>query len=108
MTERARCPVVNFDHHSEERGADPVGSYQALRQSSPVAWSEAHGGYWVVSDYASLFDAARDEATFSSARSSHGGEGLSVVIPKAPMHHHIPIEIDPPDFRKYRKVIVSC
>jgi len=105
MTERARCPVVSFDHHSEEHGADPVGSYRALRQSAPVAWSEAHGGYWVVSDYASLFDAARDDDTFSSARNSHGGEGLSVVIPKTPMHQHIPIEIDPPDFRKYRKIL---
>ncbi len=27
------------------------------------------------------------------------------MIPKTPMHHHIPIEIDPPDFRKYRKII---
>ena len=66
---------------------------------------QAHGGYWVVSGYSGLFDAARDDATFSSARNSHGGEGLSVVIPKTPMHHHIPIEIDPPDFRKYRKII---
>jgi cytochrome P450 len=105
MTEQARRPVVNFDHHSQEHAADPVGSYRALRQSAPVAWSEAHGGFWVICGYDSLFDAARDDATFSSARNSHGGEGLSVVIPKTPMHHHIPIEIDPPDFRKYRKII---
>jgi cytochrome P450 len=84
MTEQARCPVVSFDHHSQEHGADPVGSYRALRQSAPVAWSEAYGGYWVVSDYSALFDAARDGATFSSARNSHGGEGLSVVIPRRP------------------------
>ena len=105
MTEPTHCPVVSFDHHSQEHGADPVASYRALRQAAPVAWTEAHGGYWVVSGYAGLFDAARDDATFSSARNSHGGEGLSVVIPKTPMHHHIPIEIDPPDFRKYRKII---
>ena len=34
-----------------------------------------------------------------------GGEGLTVVIPKTPMHLHIPIELDPPAFRPYRKVI---
>ena len=28
-----------------------------------------------------------------------------MVIPKTPMHHHIPIELDPPDFRKYRKIL---
>jgi len=27
------------------------------------------------------------------------------VIPKTPMHFHIPIEIDPPEFRKWRKII---
>ncbi len=76
MTERARCPMVSFDHHSQEHAADPVGSYRALRQSAPVAWSEAYGGFWVISGYDSLFDAARDDATFSSARNPHGGEGL--------------------------------
>ncbi len=28
-----------------------------------------------------------------------------MVIPKTPMHHHIPIELDPPDFRPYRKIV---
>lgn len=105
VTAASRCPVVHFDHNSEEHSADPVGSYRAVRESAPVAWSEAHGGYWVLSDYKSVFEAARDDATFSSARTSDGGEGLSVVIPKTPMHFHIPIEVDPPEFRKWRKLI---
>ena len=105
MTTHGRCPVVHFDHNSQDHSADPVASYRALRESAPVAWTSAHGGYWVLSDYASVFDAARDDAVFSSARNSSGGEGLTVVIPKTPMHLHIPIEIDPPDFRKYRNVI---
>lgn len=105
VTETARCPVVHFDHNSDEHSADPVGSYRALRNQSPVAWSEEQGGYWILSNYQSVFDAARDDEVFSSARNSYGGEGLSVVIPKTPMHFHIPIEIDPPDFRKWRKII---
>ena len=28
-----------------------------------------------------------------------------MVIPKTPMHFHIPIEIDPPEFRKWRKIL---
>jgi cytochrome P450 len=101
----SQCPVVRFDHNSPEHAADPVASYRALRSEHPVAWSEANGGYWVVSGYEAVFEAARDDDIFSSARSSDGGEGLTVVIPKTPMHLHIPIELDPPDFRKYRKVI---
>ena len=100
-----RCPVMPFDHNSARHAADPAGSYRQLREGHPVAYSEAHGGYWVLSGYAPVFDAARDDDVFSSARTPHGGEGLSVLIPKTPMHHHIPIEIDPPDFRKYRRIL---
>lgn len=105
MSTPSRCPVVHFDHHSPEHAQDPIGAYRALRSRHTVAWTEAHGGFWVLSGYESVFQAARDDDTFSSARTSHGGEGLSVVIPKTPMHLHIPIEIDPPDFRKYRKLV---
>jgi cytochrome P450 len=100
-----RCPVTGFDHNCDAHSADPVSSYRALRASTPVAWSQANGGYWILSSYESVFDAARDDDLFTSARTPSGGEGLSVVIPKTPMHVHIPIEIDPPDFRKYRKVV---
>ncbi|UMG91202.1 cytochrome P450 [Nocardioides sp. TF02-7] len=109
MTETAetqgRCPVVHFDHNSAEHSKDPAASYRALREQYPVAWSEAHGGYWVLSGYQEVFEASRDDATFSSERNSYGGEGLSVVIPKTPAPFHIPIEIDPPNFRKWRKII---
>jgi cytochrome P450 len=105
MAEHRHEPVVEFDHNSQQHSADPVGSYRELRQKCPVAWTEAHGGYWVMSGYDSVFEAARDDDVFSSARNSYGGEGLTVVIPKTPMHTHIPIEIDPPEFRKYRKLI---
>jgi cytochrome P450 len=101
----SQCPVVRFDHHSPEHAADPVASYRALREQGPVAWSDANGGYWIISGYDAVFAAARDDDVFSSARSSDGGEGLTVVIPKTPMHLHIPIELDPPAFRPYRKVI---
>ncbi len=109
MTETAatqgRCPVVHFDHNSAEHSKDPAASYRALREEHPVAWTDAHGGYWVLSGYKPVFEAARDDDTFSSERNSYGGEGLSVVIPKTPAPFHIPIEIDPPNFRKWRKLI---
>lgn len=106
MPENGRCPVVHFDHNSEEHSADPVASYRALRQQSPIAYTESWGGYWVLSGYKPLFEAARDDDRFSSARlDQYGGEGLSVVIPKTKHPFHIPIEIDPPEFRKWRKII---
>jgi len=100
-----RHPVIEFDHHSPEHAKDPVGAYRRIRSQTPVAWTEAYGGFWVLSDYQSVFDAARDDELFSSRRLPYGGEGLSVTIPKAPTAFHIPIELDPPEFRPYRKVV---
>ncbi len=105
MTSEQRCPAIHFDHNSQEHSEDPVASYRALRKTHGLGWTESHGGYWVLADYDSVFEAARDDEVFSSERNAHGGEGLSVVIPKTPMHYHIPIEVDPPNFRKYRKII---
>jgi len=81
MSDRPSCPVVSFDHNSPEHSADPVASYARLRADAPVAWTDAHGGYWVLSDYDAVFEAARNDAVFSSGRSEYGGEGLSNLIP---------------------------
>jgi len=105
MSDRPSCPVVSFDHNSPEHSADPVASYARLRADAPVAWTDAHGGYWVLSDYDAVFEAARNDAVFSSGRSEYGGEGLSNVIPKAPVRLHIPVELDLPEHRSYRKVL---
>ena len=98
-------PVVEFDHNSPEHSADPVAAYARLRREAPVAWTDAHGGYWVLSDYDAVFAAARDDELFSSARSPHGGEGLANVIPKAPVRLHIPVELDDPEHRSYRRIL---
>lgn len=98
-------PVVDFDHNSSAHSADPVAAYARLRAEAPVAWTDAHGGFWVLSDYDAVFAAARDDELFSSARSTHGGEGLSNVIPKAPVRLHIPVELDDPEHRSYRRIL---
>lgn len=105
MTDPPRCPVMDFDHHSSEHAADPVAGYRAVREQGGRGWTTAHGGFWVIADYESVFEAARDDDLFSSSRSEHGGDGLNVVIPKTPMHEHLPIEVDPPRFRDYRRLI---
>ena len=51
MESANRCPVIHFDHNSQEHSADPVGSYRKVREAGGIGWSEAHGGYWVLSDY---------------------------------------------------------
>lgn len=104
-TAPGKRPVVDFDHNADSHGRDPVGSYRKLRASTPVAWTEKWGGYWVLSGYQAVFDAARDDEMFSSARSPHGGEGQAILIPKRPITDHYPIDLDPPASMPYRRIM---
>ena len=45
MTESGRCPVIHFDHNSQEHSADPVGSYRNLRNAEKRGWSMADEKY---------------------------------------------------------------
>jgi cytochrome P450/ferredoxin-NADP reductase len=94
-----------FDHHSDEANADPVAYYAAFRERCPVGRSAAHGGFHYTTRYADVARIARDDATFSSARSHHGGDGVGIVIPKGPGLEQYPIELDPPRSAEYRKLI---
>jgi cytochrome P450 len=98
-------PVVEFDHHSAGFAADPIGAYRELRERCPVAWTDAHGGYWVPTRYDDINAIARDDATFSSARSEYGGEGTAFIIPKRPGMVQIPLELDPPESLPYRRLL---
>lgn len=106
MSDTIRTPVVDFDHNSAEHSADTVQSYRNLRKQAPVAWSEAWGGYWVLSGYDAVFDAARDDDLFSSARHEEFGvTGQAITLPQKPLHIHYPIELDPPESQKYRSIM---
>ncbi|MGP4049904.1 cytochrome P450, partial [Streptomyces sp. 2A115] len=96
---------IDFDHHSDEANADPVAYYARLRESCPVGRSAAYGGFTYTTRYADVARIARDDETFSSARSDHGGQGVGIVIPKGPGLDQYPIELDPPRSTEYRQLI---
>ena len=105
VTEVSQKPVIDFDHNGDEHSKDPAASYRAVREVAPIAWTEAWGGYWVLAGYEAIFDAARDDDMFSSARSNYGGEGQEILIPKRPIVEHYPIDLDPPESMKYRIIM---
>lgn len=89
---------VDFDHHDDSLTWDRVFEiYAELREHQPVAWSEAHGGFWILTRYEDVLNALRDHRTFSSA------EGVHLPRPaQQPMI--IPIDFDPPEHRWYRRL----
>jgi len=103
-----RCPVVHFDQHSTAYAEDPYGAYRQARQETPVFWTDAHGGFWVVTRFEDVAAAARDEETFSSFkdmnRTTESYSGVS--IPPSPTRQ-LPIDLDPPLLQKHRKLLAS-
>ena len=101
-----QCPVVHFDHHSPAFAEDPWTVYDELREKCPVAWSDTYGGFYVLTRYADVARVAKDDRTFSSDHDTEGHRNgyLGITIPSPPVRS-IPIEMDPPDFFNYRKVL---
>jgi len=93
-----------FDHHSPEYAENSTAINADLRAHCPVAHSDAHGGFWVVTRYEDVVRVAKDDETFASGHTVNGVSPLGVTIPPAPLPH-IPIEMDPPDYLPYRKLL---
>jgi cytochrome P450 len=98
-------PLVAFDHHSPEYAGNWRDMYAQLRQRCPVAHTDTYGGFTVLTRYADVETAVKDDATFASkhvieAGSPYGG----IIIPPSPMVS-TPIEMDPPEYTPYRKAL---
>ena len=99
-------PTIDFDHHSAEFADNWRATTSELRTQCPVAWTEAHGGYWVVSRYEDVKTVALDDQTYSSDNDMAGERNgyKGTAIPPAPMQL-IPLEVDPPRFNQYRQLL---
>jgi cytochrome P450 len=101
-----RCPVA-FDHHSEAYAQDWIGMLRSVRQNCPVAWSEAYGGFWLLTRYEDVLKVARDDHRFSQAK-HHDANGNAIdgaLVPSfGPVS--VPFELDPPEHGNYRALFM--
>lgn len=101
-------PIVGFDHHSADYAADPWNVAATLSRESPVAWSESHGGFWVISGFEEVREATRNAKTFSSRHDMPNGcsrfQGINLPSVNG---RFLPIEIDPPEQLEWRRVLAS-
>ena len=90
-----KCP---FDHHDPALTGDVLDDvYAQLRAAGPLTWSDAYGGFWMLTGYDDLRMVESDTATYSSA------EG--VFIPRVegqPLS--VALEQDPPDQTAFHKL----
>ncbi|MEC8982254.1 MAG: cytochrome P450 [Actinomycetota bacterium] len=95
---------VEFGLRSGESWRDPFPMYRDLRDHDPVHHvpaGDSHGGFWFLSRFADVFDAARDTGTFSSASGLTVEPGTGVDMGEA-----TPIVfLDPPDHTAFRRLV---
>lgn len=77
---------------------DPYPTYKHFRTKLPVAWSECHGGFWILSTYEYIDTAYHTPQIFSS---------FPNAIPEnvGQPGRMIPTEIDPPEHTHYRRIL---
>ena len=99
-------PAIDFDHYSTEYRDDWPAICDSNLSTCPVAHSNNYGGFWVVSDYASVTRVIRDDATFTSTHNMEDPDDprQGIVIPPNPMLQ-VPMEFDPPIYNVYRRVL---
>jgi cytochrome P450 len=94
---RAEC-TVDFDHHGPAFALDPPGELARAHAVCPVTWSDAHGGFWLVTGYEQAYTVLQDDELYSSS------DGVSV-----PQLHRSapPIDVDPPLHTSYRRALAA-
>jgi cytochrome P450 len=92
--------VESFDHWDPDLAADPHAVYDRLRRECPLAHSDRHGGFWVLSRFADIEAAARDHATFSSTSISIP---LEIGLGGLPLP---PLDQDPPAHTRFRQILL--
>jgi cytochrome P450 len=79
MTARADVSpdaIVDFDHHSDEFNANELEINAELRQKCPVAWNQRYDGFWFLSSYDAVSNAARDGDTFAHKYDPDADDGV--------------------------------
>lgn len=90
--------VDDFDPTATD---DPAGThtmYASLREACPVAYSSAYGGFYALTRYADVRDAAADPRTFISS--------VRAVVPSDPRGlRRPPLNFDAPAHTPYRRAL---
>jgi cytochrome P450 len=87
-----------FDVHDPALADDPYGVYAQLRSECPVGWSDKHGGFWILSRADDIAEACRRPEVFSS-------NPAAIPANMGQARPMIPLEADPPDHTRYRRIL---
>jgi cytochrome P450 len=88
----------DFDPLAPETFDSPYEEYRRLRESCPVAHSDAWGGFWALTRHDDVVAAASDPRTFITS--------VQNVVPKVAFTgRRPPLHLDPPEHTPYRRAL---
>lgn len=101
------CPV-HYDHESPDHANNWPDTYAEMQEKCPIAWTEAHGGFWVATRYKDIVAMAQNDALFSSFK-TYDPETMAttggITIPENPIPRGLPVESDRPQWDMFRGFI---
>jgi cytochrome P450 len=98
MTKPPRNVPPDFDPLAPETIDSPYETYADLRKRCPVAHADAWNGFWALTRYEDVREAATDYRTYTTT--------VQNVIPKVAFTgRRPPLHLDPPDHTVYRKAL---
>jgi cytochrome P450 len=71
--------VVDIDHHSAEYSDNELEINADLRRRCPVAWNENYGGFWYVTGFGAVAQAARDGEVFAHKYEPNAADGVNYL-----------------------------
>lgn len=88
-----------LDHTDPGLAPHLFDTLKDMQSKCPVAWSDAVGGFWMLTKYADIIEAANDWETYT-VEEGHTipSTGKSVMLPLA--------EVDPPQHTAWRRFLV--
>ena len=90
----------HFDHLSPVFAREFHPTLARARSLCPVAHSDQHGGFWVLTRYEDVLRVAQDWETFSSE--------LGITVPYQPPANSmkiLPVAVDPPLQRTFKRLV---
>lgn len=90
---------TGFDHGDPELVPCMHEVLAELRSQCPVGWSDNYGGFWTLTRYHDVVDAARDHSAFTTT------QGI-MIPPTGASMRLVPAEFDPPEHSAYRKMVM--
>jgi len=99
-----------FDRFAPDYRTQFESITQEMQASCPVAWSDTHGGHWVVAGHREVFDIARSHEFLSNDNDVQGERrgyrGISIPTPERMQSRRGGfLEMDPPEQRYYRQAL---